>query len=156
VSYVRKLDWKGNFCRAHHHIRKMTFQSTVRTLTIRVTPFPARLSARSFVSLLSRYGMWPPFLRESLSDAMQYPETPRNPPYSNTSVQTPSHTYISNLGTIRIKSTVTFSSTLSHSARVPILTYASETWILTIFGENLLLSWKEKFWGPYMAPNNNE
>jgi hypothetical protein len=57
---------------------------TRRTLTIRVTPFPARLSARSFVSLLSRYGMWPPFLRASLSEAMQYPETH--------SVQTPSHT----------------------------------------------------------------
>ena len=47
--------------------------------TISVTPFPARLSARSLVSLLSLYGMWTPlsdFFWE-LSCAMQYPRTIR-------------------------------------------------------------------------------
>jgi len=39
--------------------------------TINVTPVPAKLSDRSLVSLLSRYGMWPFRFLGSLSDAMQ-------------------------------------------------------------------------------------
>lgn len=42
--------------------------------TINVTPVPAKLSDRSLVSLLSRYGMWPFRFLGSLRDAMQYPE----------------------------------------------------------------------------------
>ena len=48
-------------------------------LTIRVIPSPPKLSARSLVSLLSRYGMCPPFFLGSLSAEMQFPVKGRLP-----------------------------------------------------------------------------
>lgn len=42
-------------------------------LTIRVTPLPPKLSARSFVSLLSLYGIWPCLFFGSPSDDIQFP-----------------------------------------------------------------------------------
>ena len=39
----------------------VNFKTNWEIQTIRVTPLPPRLSARSFVSLLSRYGMCPAF-----------------------------------------------------------------------------------------------
>lgn len=45
----------------------------ISCLTIRVTPFPPRLSANNFVSLLSLYGIWPWRLLGSPSDDIQLP-----------------------------------------------------------------------------------
>lgn len=46
-------------------------------ITIKVTPFPERLSASNLVNWLSRYGIWPVRFFGSLNDAMQYPKTMR-------------------------------------------------------------------------------